>query len=227
MTDNTQDTKPATAPNNMWQNIRANAFNLGLMAIIAAALLATVYVLTKPLIANNQREAQIAALTQVMPANYFDEELLQHAFVLPHAEQLNLAIDTLAYAAMLDDKINGWVLPVVSLDGYSGAIQMLVGIDAHGSVTGVRITSHKETPGLGDKLDYQKSHWVDDFIGANLSNHKWAVKKDKGDFDQFTGATITPRAVVNAVHLALSHHQQYQAQMLAALSSHKTSKVEQ
>lgn len=223
MTDNTETTRQESTATNMWHNIRANAINLGAMAIVAAALLAIVYVQTKPLIIANQRAAQIAALTQVMPASYFDDELLQHAFVLPHAEQLHQATDTLAYAAMLNDKINGWVLPVVSPDGYSGAIQLLVGIDAHGSVTGVRITSHKETPGLGDKVDYQKSHWVDDFIGASLSSHTWAVKKDQGDFDQFTGATITPRAVVNAVHLALSHRQQYQAQMLAALSSDKTS----
>ena len=227
MTEHTQDSKPATAPNNMWHNIRANAFNLGLMAIIAAALLATVYVLTKPLIANNQRQAQIAALTQVMPASYFDEELLQHAFVLPNAEQLNLATDTLAYAAILHGNINGWVLPVVSLDGYSGAMQLLVGVDAHANVTGVRITSHKETPGLGDKVDYQKSPWVDDFIGASLNTHKWAVKKDQGDFDQFTGATITPRAVVNAVHLALNFVQQHQAQMLTALDNHKSTDGEQ
>ena len=212
---------------NMWQNIRINAINLGGMAIVAAAILAAAYVLTKPLITENQRQAQLAALTQVMPEAYFDEELLQHAFVLPHAEQLNQASGTLAYAAVLNQQANGWVLPVTSLDGYSGAIHLLVGIDTYGSVTGVRITSHKETPGLGDKVDYQKSHWVDDFIGASLTSHKWAVKKDQGDFDQFTGATITPRAVVNAVKAALAHHQQHQAQMLAALNSNTKTKGEQ
>ena len=219
MSDNTD--------NNMWQNIRNNAINLGGMAIAAAAVLAAVYVLTKPLITENQRQAQLAALTQVMPESYFDEELLQHAFTLPQAEQLNLDIGTLAYAAMLDQRVNGWVLPVTSLDGYSGAIHLLVGIDIHGDVTGVRITSHKETPGLGDKVDYQKSQWVDDFIGASLSSHQWAVKKDQGDFDQFTGATITPRAVVNAVKATLDHHQQYQDQMLTALERTATTKGEQ
>jgi len=208
--------------NNMWKNIRTNAINLGGMAIAAAAVLAAVYLLTKPLITENQRQAQLAALTQVIPVSYFDEELLQHAFILPAAERLNLNPGTLAYAAILNKHVNGWVLPVTTLDGYSGAIHLLVGIDIHGDATGVRITSHKETPGLGDKVDYQKSQWVDDFIGASLTSHQWAVKKDQGDFDQFTGATITPRAVVNAVKAALAHHQQYQDQMLAALQSTTT-----
>ena len=205
----------------MWQNIRANALNLSTMAIVAAAALAMVYILTSPLIINNQRLAQIAALTQVMPSQYFDQELLQHSFSLPHAEQLNQDSKNQGYMAWQEGKINGWILPVTSLDGYSGPIHMLVGIDAYGGITGVRITRHKETPGLGDKIDYQKSHWVDDFIGAKLTTHKWAVGKDGGDFDQFTGATITPRAVVNAVKASLTYLDQHQADLLTVAQVHK------
>ncbi|MDP6166318.1 MAG: electron transport complex subunit RsxG [Gammaproteobacteria bacterium] len=211
MTENTES--------GLWQNIRNNALNLGLIAILAAAALAAVYVATKPSIIANQRAAQLAALTQVMPTEYFDEELLKHPITLPAPEQLNLEPATIAYAAMLKGQLNGWVLPVISLDGYSGRIHMLVGIDIHGQVTGVRITSHKETPGLGDKVDYQKSTWVDGFIGSSLSSHRWAVKKDQGDFDQFTGATITPRAVVQAVQSSLIYYKQYQDELLAALNT--------
>lgn len=203
-------------PSGLWQNIRANALNLGTMAVVAAAALALIYVLTKPLIKHNQRLAQIAALTQVMPSQYFDQELLQHSFKLPHAEQLHQSADDLGYAAWREGKLTGWVFPVTSRNGYSGPIYMLVGIDIHGAITGVRITSHKETPGLGDKIDYQKSSWVDDFIGAKLTTHKWAVAKDNGDFDQFTGATITPRAVVTAVKASLDYLQQHQTALMAA-----------
>ena len=143
-----------------------------------------------------------------MPANYFDENLLNNRFALPSPERLHQAVNSKAYVARLNGEINGWIFPVTSVNGYSGNIDLLVGMDQHGQITGVRITAHKETPGLGDKVDYKKSTWVDDFIGNNLNNRNWAVKKDGGDFDQFTGATITPRAVVNSVADSLAYFQQ-------------------
>jgi electron transport complex protein RnfG len=103
---------------------------------------------------------------------------------------------------------------VVAKDGYSGDISLLVGIDFDGIIQGVRTIEHKETPGLGDKVDHKKSPWIDSFIGKSLSNTPldgWAVTKDGGVFDGFTGATITPRAVVNAVHQGLLYHQRQQS----------------
>ena len=205
--------------NNIWQNIRSNALNLGLMAIVAAAVLALTYVVTKPMIADNQRQAQIAALQEVMPANYFDEDLLNNHFALPNPEHLHQAVNSQAYVARLNGEINGWIFPVTSVNGYSGNIDLLVGMDQHGQITGVRITAHKETPGLGDKIDYKKSTWVDDFIGNNLNNRNWAVKKDGGDFDQFTGATITPRAVVNSVADSLAYFQQQHKALIRAANA--------
>lgn len=205
--------------NNMWQNIRNNAVNLGLMAIVAAATLALTYVVTKPMIADNQRQAQIAALQEVMPASYFNEDLLNNSFALPSPEILNQPATSQAYVARLNGAINGWIFPVTSVNGYSGNIDLLVGIDQHGQITGVRITAHKETPGLGDKVDYKKSTWVDDFIATNLNNRNWAVKKDGGDFDQFTGATITPRAVVNSVADSLAYFQQQREALIKAANA--------
>ena len=205
----------------LWQNIRANALNLSAMAIVAAAALAIIYVATKTLISENQRMAQIAALTEVMPSEYFDKELLQHSFALPNAQQLEQSKESLGYAAWRDGELTGWIFPVTSINGYSGPIYILVGMDAQGAITGVRITGHKETPGLGDKIDYQKSKWVDDFIGATLTSHKWEVTKEGGDFDQFTGATITPRAVITAVESSLVYLQQNQDALLAAASASK------
>ncbi len=96
----------------MWQNIRANALNLSTMAIVAAAALAMVYVLTSPLISNNQRLAQIAALTQVMPSQYFDQELLQHSFSLPHTEQLNQDSESQGYMAWQKGKLMAGFYPL-------------------------------------------------------------------------------------------------------------------
>lgn len=205
--------------NSMLQNIRSNALNLGVMAIVAAAALAITYVLTNPMIADNQRQAQIAALQEVMPADYFDEDLLNNSFALTKPELLHQAAGSQAYVARLNGAINGWIFPVTSVNGYSGNIDLLVGIDQHGQITGVRITAHKETPGLGDKVDYKKSTWVDDFIGTNLSNRNWAVKKDGGDFDQFTGATITPRAVVDSVADSLAYFQQQRETLIKAANA--------
>jgi len=96
-------------------------------------------------------------------------------------------------------------------DGYSGSIGLLVGINENGTLAGVRVTSHRETPGLGDDIEVQRSDWIESFAGRSLDKPSaagWRVKKDGGDFDQFTGATITPRAVVAAVHKALQYYRE-------------------
>jgi electron transport complex protein RnfG len=149
-----------------------------------------------------------------MPAHLFDTSLLQAPLVMPQPQRLNQTTDTLIYVARQQQAITGFILPITSTQGYSGPIKLVVGISAQGQVTGVRVTEHRETPGLGDKIDYQKTHWVDGFIGSDLLTHHWAVKKDGGDFDQFTGATITPRAVVNAVANSLHYFAQHQAQLM-------------
>ena len=122
-----------------------------------------------------------------------------------------------AYLALKGGEPSALILPVTAPDGYSGAIHLLVGIFADGRLAGVRVLSHKETPGLGDKIELAKSDWVRSFEGKSLSDpgeDRWAVKKDRGDFDQFAGATITPRAVVKAVHGALRYFDTHRAQLL-------------
>ncbi len=106
------------------------------------------------------------------------------------------------------------IIPATARDGYTGDIDLIIGINADGTVAGVRVLSHRETPGLGDKVDYKKSQWVDGFIGRSLLNphpEQWAVKRDGGEFDQFTGATITPRAVTKAVKQALEYYHSHQS----------------
>lgn len=109
------------------------------------------------------------------------------------------------YIARQDDRPVAAILEATAPDGYSGAIQLLVGVDFSGTVLGTRVTEHHETPGLGDKIELRLSDWITHFSGKTIAagnDAHWAVKKDGGDFDQFTGATITPRAVVNAVKRA-------------------------
>ena len=215
MQDNdTHSDTETPASSNLWQSIQKNAINLGSIAVVLAATLALAYILASDRIAENLRQAKIQALAQVMPASYFDEDILSNVVSMPNAQQLNQQASDQIHVARKNGVVSGWIIPVTSSAGYSGNIRMLVGVDVDGNVTGVRITQHQETPGLGDKIDYKKSLWVDDFIDATLTNKRWAVKKDGGDFDQFTGATITPRAVVNAVADVLGYYKNQKAVLL-------------
>jgi electron transport complex protein RnfG len=111
------------------------------------------------------------------------------------------------------------VLSSIAPNGYNGEIKLLIGIKYNGELAGVRVISHKETPGLGDKIDAKKSDWILKFEGLSLTNpteSKWKVAKDGGEFDQFTGATITPRAIVEAVKKSLVFFQQHRDQLFEA-----------
>ena len=116
----------------------------------------------------------------------------------------------MGYRARRGDEVTGIILPATARDGYSGDIRLLVGIGRDGAVAGVRVLSHRETPGLGDKIELKKSDWVLSFDDKTLGDpaaEKWAVIKDGGEFDAFTGATVTPRAVVAAVKSAMEYSQ--------------------
>ena len=138
-----------------------------------------------------------------------------------------LASEATLHYAKKDGKIHTVILPVVAPDGYTTAIQVLVGIKIDGSVAGVRIVDHKETPGLGDKVELKKSDWILSFNNRSLVNpdiDHWKVKKDGGEFDQFTGATITPRAVVDAVKRSLEFFQKFQAEIFELAPQESVSK---
>lgn len=192
----------------MWQN----ALRLGAFALVATGLIAGVNALTSERIARSHQQAVIDLLHQLVPATRHDNDLMQDTVTVTDAA-LGYTQPRSAWRARLRGQPVALVLPVVAPDGYSGRIELLVGINADGTLAGVRTLSHKETPGLGDAIELGKSDWILSFTGKSLTQpatHSWAVRKDGGDFDQFTGATITPRAVVRAVHRALgwyaSHH---------------------
>ncbi|WP_221798410.1 electron transport complex subunit RsxG [Oceanobacter mangrovi] len=202
-------------------SIRKNAIGLGLFAVVTAGAIAVAQVGTADRIEHNLKLAQAKALNEIVPLGSYDNDLLADTVAVDERfnQQLLGPIGEKAriHIARQDGKIKTLILPVVAPDGYTMEIGMLVGVNADGTVAGVRVISHRETPGLGDKIDLKKSNWVSEFEGKSLAQtgeDKWAVKKDGGVFDQFTGATITPRAVVGAVKHALMFFQQHQTQLL-------------
>jgi len=200
------------APTNLLASVRAGAISLGLFAVITAAAISLTYIAGSESIAANKAAAKARALSAVMPPHLYDQSLLSAPLKLIDYAQLSLSPPAIGYAAVKSGITQAIVLPVIAKDGYSGDISLLVGIDQHGSIQGVRAIEHRETPGLGDKVERKKSPWIDSFNGRSLDNtptDDWAVTKDGGVFDGFTGATITPRAVINAVHQGLLYHQRH------------------
>ncbi|CAA0124055.1 Electron transport complex subunit RsxG [Halioglobus japonicus] len=193
------------------QSITRNSLLLALFAVCTTALIAGTYLLTKDDIAQQKRLAEEKALLEIIPRSRHDNSMLDDTIpVGPEDAGLGLHEDKRIYIARQNDEVIAAIIPVIAPDGYTGEIELIVGVNADGTIAGVRALTHRETPGLGDKVDAKKSDWILDFAGRSLRNptlQGWAVKKDKGVFDQFTGATITPRAVVAATLRALQFAQ--------------------
>jgi electron transport complex protein RnfG len=191
---------------------------LALFALVATAAIALTWVNTREEIAEQQRRFAARALLEVVPARLHDNDLLDDTVAVRDPEALHVAADARIHIARRDGEPVAAVLPVAAPDGYSGRIELIVGVDRSGRITGVRVLQHRETPGLGDRVELRKSDWVLDFEGRALGDppaERWTVRKDGGAFDQFTGATITPRAVVAAVREALEYHQAHLAEYFA------------
>jgi electron transport complex protein RnfG len=193
------------------QSISKNSLLLALFAVATTLLIAGTFLGTKETIAEQKRKAAEKALLQIVPRERHDNSMLDDTIAVgADAAGLGLAEDKQIYIARKNGEAVAVIIPAVAPDGYTGDIEMIVGVNRDGSVAGVRVLAHKETPGLGDKVDTKKSDWILDFDGRSLGNpalEGWAVKKDKGVFDQFTGATITPRAVVAATLRTLQYAQ--------------------
>jgi len=189
--------------------------SLAVFAFISVFFVAITDRLTADKIAENQAAMLLKALNEIAPKGSYDNDLIASKVLLNKASS-GFMSNTPVYLATKADQAATVIFEVTTNKGYSGAITLLVGISAsQKTVTGVRVVKHKETPGLGDKMEipktpHNKTPWVLDFNGKSLNNpelSRWNVKKDNGDFDQFTGATITPRAIVNAVKSTLIYAQ--------------------
>jgi len=201
----------------MWQSILHNVKGLSIFAIVTAGLIALTQTQTADTIAANERAARAKALYEIIAKDNIDNDLLEDTISITSAS-LGIHEPQDVYIAKRDGKAVAAILPVVAPDGYTGSIKLIVGIHSNGDIAGVRVLNHQETPGLGDKIDLKKSPWVLSFNDKSLLNPAekgWRVKKDGGDFDQFTGATITPRAIVSAVHRALRYFESNKVELLA------------
>jgi electron transport complex protein RnfG len=191
------------------QSITRNSVLLAIFAVCTTLLIAGTYLSTRDKIAQEKRRAEERALLEIVPRNRHDNSMLDETITVgPDAPGLGLSEEKRIYVARSAGEVVAVVIPATAPDGYTDAIDLIVGVNADGSIAGVRALSHKETPGLGDKVDIKKSDWILGFEGRSLDNPDisgWAVKKDKGVFDQFTGATITPRAVVAATLRTLQY----------------------
>lgn len=175
------------------------ALILGLIALLSTAVSTGVYLLTKGRIDDVVAMQQRNLLEEVVPKNYFDNDVLATCKMI---ELENFPYLNRLYFEKKSEKTTAYFIQSTAPDGYSGNIVLLMGIEPNGNVLGVRTLEHKETPGLGDKIETRVSDWILSFTNKLFSvenEAEWNVKKDGGQFDQFTGATITPRAVVNNI----------------------------
>ncbi|MBY4675470.1 electron transport complex subunit RsxG [Marinobacterium arenosum] len=201
----------------MFSAIRNSTTGLAIFAVVTAGMIALTQVATSERIEHNVREAEAKALYEILPRDSIDNDLLENTTEFVAPTLLGHERPAKAYRALRDGTVAAVILPVVAPDGYSGNIQLIVGINADSTLAGVRVLAHKETPGLGDKVELKKSDWLLGFDGKTMhgdTDSSWAVKKDGGQFDQFTGATITPRAVVNAVGRAIRYFRSNRAALL-------------
>lgn len=196
---------------------------LFVFVILFTGLLSAAYLWTKPAIEASAAEEKMKLVDEVLPRSEYDNALLSDTLTLPPTPELGLDEPTTLYRARMDGQPVALVFEAVAPDGYAGKIRLLIALRADGTVAGVRVTQHKETPGLGDYVDPKKDKnkiapWIGQFAGlslATVSDPGWRVKKDHGRFDYYAGATVTPRAVVKAVHKAVKWADSQRDRLLA------------
>jgi electron transport complex protein RnfG len=200
------------------------ALNLLFFTVIGTAILAFTYSVTHDLIAQSEDTAKLKLINQVVPAALYDNDLIKDTISLPANPQLGTNQESIAYRGRLQGQPTVIVLETIAPDGYSGKIGMIVAINYNGTINGVRVVTHRETPGLGDYIDIAKNTWINLFNDAshvNTQETEWKVKKDGGKFDYMAGATITPRAVVKAVHGSLHYFEENRDKLFDENSSIK------
>jgi electron transport complex protein RnfG len=201
-----------------YRNSVITAVILGLFAIAGTAMVAFTYDRTRDRIAANEREVLMRKLNVLIPQDDYDNNLFEDTLQVRDAKLLGTDEAVTVYRARREGKPVALVMAPVAPDGYSGTIKLLVGIGYDGILTGVRVSAHHETPGLGDAIDEERSDWIFGFDGKSLDNpplERWRVKRDGGAFDQLTGATITPRAIVKAVKKSLLYYREHRADLFA------------
>ena len=189
-----------------------------LFAVVGTTLVAYTFEKTRDQIVANERATLLRKLHRLIPADQHDNVLLEDTTTARDEALLGSDEPVMVYRARRNGEPVALVIAAIAPDGYSGSIKLLVGINVDGTLSGVRVVAHRETPGLGDAIDETRSDWIYLFDGKSLQApdvSRWAVKKDGGNFDQLTGATITPRAVVKAARNALLYYRDHQEALFA------------
>jgi electron transport complex protein RnfG len=200
-------------PETIIKHASKTAFTLIAFALVFTALLAYIFQITKEPIEKSEAAARLALFRQIVPANMHDNDILKDTLTIAPNALLGNTQPSIANRARINNAPAAIILEAIAHDGYSGDIKLLIAIKYDGEISGVRVLTHKETPGLGDYIDIAKDDWIKLFDAESLTKtsdgklaeNKWKVKKDGGQFDYMAGATITPRAVVKAVHKALKY----------------------
>lgn len=214
------------------RSISNNSVLLGIFALVTAGVLAGTKLATNDRIKASERAAAQKALLQIVPLERHNNDLLVDTHEIPAEfwDELGLKKGGNINLARDQGNIVAAIIPAVAPDGYSGKISMMVGVNMDGTLAGVRVLTHTETPGLGDKVDLKKSDWILGFNGKSLQQptvERWTVKKDGGHFDAFTGATITPRAVVAAVKRTLVFFDKIKPRLINSKAAAATDAQEQ
>lgn len=194
--------------NTLVQNVSKMAALLTAFSVVGTGIVAIAFNSTKVQIKANEAQTLREQLSALVPANQYDNQLATDIVVVTDPAQLGTSKPVKIYRARLQGEPTAAIFETIAPDGYSGSINLLIAIDSEGIIAGVRVVKHRETPGLGDYIEHTRSNWIFGFDGRSLSNPvsaRWKVRKDGGDFDHITGATITPRAIVKAVHRTLQY----------------------
>jgi electron transport complex protein RnfG len=200
----------------MLSAISRNGFLLATFAIICTAAIATVNQLTKPIIAQQEKMALIKTINQLIPEDAYDNDIFASCFEISDDQFLGKGQTQQVFVAKKGNKPVALMLETSTFKGYAGEIKLAISIFEDGKVAGVRVIRHTETPGLGDKIQTNKSEWIYSFNNKDYQvaqDARWEVKKNGGDIDAFTGATITPRAVTHAVKDALIYFAKHKQQL--------------
>lgn len=209
----------------LFTHMTRTALLLGFFALISGWLVALTFDVTREPIAASEKKALLRNLHQLIPPDTHNNDLFSDVLTIRDPQHLGTNQPLRVFRARQNDQPVALAMEVVAAEGYNGNIYLLIAIRYDGSIIGVRVSKHKETPGLGDAIDIERSDWITGFNNKSLANtpdKQWRVVKDGGEFDQFTGATITPRAIVKAVHQALLYYQQHRDVLFAKQTDTQT-----
>lgn len=197
----------------LWRNMSISAAVLSIFAVAGTSIVAWTYYVTRDRIAENERQVLLSQLQTLVPANQYDNHPTEDVLYVTAPKALGSKNPVAVFRARLHHKPVAAIFSTIAPDGYNGNINLLVAVKKNGILAGVRVVQQNETPGLGDAIEASHSNWIYGFDHKSLENptpRDWKVKRDGGVFDQFTGATISPRAVVKAVYNTLVYFKAHQ-----------------